>query len=187
MKPVIDIISHRHELNPELAAWLDGLKSRGYAVRTLRSHYDVCTARRQSLAHFLAVDVPAGATHLVMLDDDMVPVPTTERILTADGDLAYCGYAGRGGRPGHYGDDDFGCACCRISAELACKIDIPTSFDFGFDATRTSVLKCECQVFRDQARRLGYESRMVGVIGHCVNIVIVPTDNGVIQRWPVGG
>jgi len=28
---------------------------------------------------------------------------------------------------------------------------------------------------------------MVGVVGHCVNIVIVPTDEGVIQRWPAGG
>jgi hypothetical protein len=30
-------------------------------------------------------------------------------------------------------------------------------------------------------------SRMVGVVGHFVNIVIVPTDKGVIQRWPAGG
>ena len=42
-------------------------------------------------------------------------------------------------------------------------------------------------VSHDQARRLGYESRMVGVVGHCVNVVIVPTDKGVIQRWPAGG
>jgi len=33
MKAVIDIISHRRKMNPELAAWLDGLKTRGYAVR----------------------------------------------------------------------------------------------------------------------------------------------------------
>ncbi len=187
MRPVIDVISHRREMNPELAAWLDGLKPRGYAVRTLRSHYDVCTARRQSLAHFTAVDVPAGATHLIMLDDDMVPVVTTERILSAGGDLAYCGYAGRGGRPGHYGDDDFGCACCRISAELAGRIDVATSFEFRFDATRCQVEQCECRVFADQASALGYESKMVGVVGHCVEIVIVPTDKGVVQRWPAGG
>ena len=37
------------------------------------------------------------------------------------------------------------------------------------------------------ASRLDYESRMVGVVGHCVNIVIGPTDKGIIQRWPAGG
>ena len=64
-----------------------------------------------------------------------------------------------------------------------------TSFDFGFNAGRTEVTRCECRVFAEQARRLGYESKMVGVVGHCVNIVIVPTDppRRIIQRWPAGG
>jgi hypothetical protein len=92
-----------------------------------------------------------------------------------------------GGQVGHYGDGDFGAACCRISAELAVKLDLATSFDFGFNADCTEMTRCECQVFNDQARRLGYESKMVGVVGHCVNIVIVPTGKGVIQRWPAGG
>lgn len=187
IKPVIDVISHRGEVNPELLAWLETRKAEGHAVRFLRCRYDVCTARRQSLAHFISRDIPAGATHLIMLDDDMVPVPATEHILVEPGDLAYCGYAGRGGRPRHYGDGDFGCACCRISADLAGRINVATSFDFGFDASRTGVTRCECQTFRDQAVALGFEPKMVGVVGHCVNIVIVPTDKGVIQRWPAGG
>jgi hypothetical protein len=58
--------------------------------------------------------------------------------------------------------------CCRISAELAVKLDVATSFDYGFNADRTEMTRCECQVFNDHARRLGYESRMVGVVGHRV-------------------
>jgi len=158
-----------------------------HPVRMLYSQYDLPLARRQSLASFIAKDIPAGYTHLVQLDDDLVPVPTMEHILVEPGDLVYCGIAGRGGKWGHYGDGDFGCACCRISAELAGKLDVATSFDYGFDATRTRMLRCECQVFLDQARRLGYEPRMVGVVGHCVNVVIVPTHKGIIQRWPAGG
>ena len=94
---------------------------------------------------------------------------------------------GRAGKHGHYGDGDFGAACCRISAKLALELDVASSFDYGFNADRTAVMRCECQVFNDQARRLGYESRMVGVVGHCVNILIVSTGRGVIQRWPAGG
>ena len=186
MNPVIDVHCHRQQMNPELEAWLETV-ARNHPVRKVVSRYDICTARRQSLANFIRNDIPAGTTHLIQFDDDMVPVPTTEHILVAPGDLAYCGYAGRAGKHGHYGDGDFGCGCCRVSAELAVKLDVATSFDFGFNADRTKVTRCECQVFRDQARRLGYESQMVGVVGHCVNIVIVPTDKGTIQRWPAGG
>ena len=187
MKVVIDVINHRHELNPELSAWLDGLKADGFDVRTQRSHYDVCTARRASLANFIENDVPAGATHLLMLDDDMVPVPGTERILTEPGDLVYCGYVNRSGRGRHYGHGDLGCACLRISDKLAASIPIATSFEFVFNASRTEVEKCECRNFRDQARDLGYESKMIGTIGHCVNMVVVPTETGAEQRWPIIG
>lgn len=186
MRPVIDVHGFRSQRNPELAAWLETV-ARNHPVRTLISKYDICTARRQSLANFIANDVPRGYTHLIQLDDDMVPVATTEHILVVPGDLVYCGYAGRGGRHGHHGDGDFGCGCCRISAELAGQINVAISFNFGFDETKTRVLNCECQTFRDQAVALGYEPKMVGVIGHCVNVVIVPTDNGVLHRWPAGG
>ena len=187
MKLVIDVINHRRQINPELEAWL-GAVCRNHPVRKIQSQYDIALARRQSLANFLRNDVPAGFTHLMMLDDDLVPVAgSTEHILLVPGDLVYCGIAGRGGKGGHYGDGDFGAACCRISAKLAGEIDVATSFDFGFNADRTEMVNCECQTFREQAERLGYESKMVGVVGHCVNIVIVPTDKSIIQRWPAGG
>jgi len=182
---VVDVFNHWRRIAPELAAWLEIVR-RDCPVRTVYSDYDIAIARRQSLAHFLAEDVPAGYTHLVMLDDDLVPCGSTGNLLTADGELVYCGTVGAHGRRGHYGDGRFGVACCRISAAVAARVDVATSFDFGFNEDRTEVTRCECQVFNDQARRLGYTSRMVGVVGHCVNIVVVPTDKGVVQRWPAG-
>jgi hypothetical protein len=146
-------------------------------------------ARRQSLANFLRDDVPAGCTHLVQIDEDMVPVETTELILTAPGDLAYCGYRGQRGRRGHYGDGDFGCGCSRISADLAGKVNVATSFDFALDAARTAVVGCECEVFRRHAQLLGFSSLMVGVVGHLVEMVAVPMEGGkdnVNLRWPAG-
>jgi len=186
MRCVVDIHCYRRQPNPELTAWLEVVR-RDCPVRMVYSQYDICLARRQCLANFLRNDVPVGYTHLVQIDEDMIPVETTDHVLTEPGDLIYCGYRGKCGRRGHHGNNDFGCGCSRISADLAAKVDLATSFNFGFNADCTEVTQCECQVFAEQARSLGYQSRMVGVVGHCVNIVVVPTETGSIQRWPLGG
>ena len=188
MRCVIDIHCYRNQPNPELTAWLEVIRQT-CPVRMVYSQYDICLARRQSLANFLRNDVPAGYTHLVQIDEDMVPVETTDRILTAPGDLVYCGYRGQRGRRGHYGDGDFGCGCSRISADLAGKVDVATSFDFGLSPDRLAVIRCECDMFRRQAKELGFSSLMVGVVGHLVDMVAVPMEGGkdkVNLRWPAG-
>jgi hypothetical protein len=188
LKIAIDVHCYRRQPNPELTAWLDGWRE-SVPSRMVYSQYDICLARRQSLANFLRDDVPAGYTHLVQIDEDMVPVGATDAILTATGDLVYCGYRGQRGRRGHYGDGDFGCGCSRISADLAGKVNVATSFDFALDADRLAVVACECDVFRRQAESLGYASRMVGVVGHLVEMVAVP-EAGAMDllslRWPAG-
>ena len=187
MRCVLDVHCYRRQPNPDLTAWLE-IARRSFPVRMVYSQYDICLARRQSLANFLLNDVPAGHTHLVQLDEDMVPVETTERILTEPGDLVFCGYRGRHGQRGHYGDGDFGCGCSRISAELASKVDLAESFDFGLSPDRLAVAQCECDTFRLQAERVGYASRMVGVVGHLVEMIAVPEgdDGKVTLRWPAG-
>jgi hypothetical protein len=52
MKPVIDVHCHRPQMNPELEAWLETV-ARNHPVRKVVSRYDICTARRQSLANFI--------------------------------------------------------------------------------------------------------------------------------------
>jgi hypothetical protein len=151
------------------------------------SHYDICLARRQCLAIFLRNDVPAGYTHLVQIDEDMVPVETTERILTEPGDLVFCGYRGRHGQRGHWGDGDFGCGCCRISAELAGKLDLACAFDFRLSDDRLAVLACECDTFAHEALRVGCRPRMVGVVGHLVEMVAIPIEGDKVRlEWPAG-
>jgi len=190
IKAVIDVHCYRRQPNPDLTAWLE-IARRSFPVRMVYSHYDICLARRQCLANFLRSDVPAGYTHLVQIDEDMVPVESSERILTEPGDLVYCGYRGRHGQKGHYGDNDFGCGCCRISAALAEAVrpDMALSFRFILDEAGTGVAACECDVFRRLAGALGYTSRMVGVVGHLVEMIAVPTPDGDEQvrlRWPAG-
>jgi len=187
MRIAVDVHCYRRQPNPELTAWLEGVR-RDCPVRMVYSQYDICLARRQCLANFLRVDVPAGYTHLVQIDEDMVPVETTDSILTAPGDLIYCGYRGKRGRRGHYGDGDFGCGFCRISADLASRLDLAASFDFRFTEDRLAVMRCECDVFADQAGILGYDPIMVGVVGHLVEMIAVPTGPGdeIQFRWPAG-
>lgn len=188
MRIVIDVHCYRRQPNPELTAWLEVVR-KTCPVRMVYSQYDICLARRQSLANFLRDDVPAGCTHLVQIDEDMVPVETTDNILTAPGDLVYCGYRGKRGRRGHYGDGDFGCGFSRISADLAGKMHVPASFNFVFNADSTAVVGCECEVFRRHAQLLGISSLMVGVVGHLVEMVAVPMEGGkdnVNLRWPAG-
>jgi len=185
---VIDVHCYRRQPNPGLMAWLEIARA-SYPVRMVYSQYDICLARRQCLANFLRNDVPAGYTHLVQIDEDMVPVETTERIVTEPGDLVYCGYRGRRGRRGHYGDGDFGCGCCRISAELAAAVPVASSFRFIHNEEGTEVVACECDVFRRAAEAAGYRSRMVGVAGHLMEMVAVPADDGsdkVTLRWQAG-
>jgi hypothetical protein len=188
MRCALDIHCYRRQPNPELTAWLDVVR-KTCPVRMVYSQYDICLARRQSLANFIHKDMPAGYTHLVQIDEDMVPVGGTDNILTAPGDLVYCGYRGKRGRRGHYGDGDFGCGCSRISAYLASLLNVATSFDFELDAARTAVVACECDVFRRQAEGLGFASMMVGVVGHLVEMIAVPVFGGgdeIQLRWPAG-
>jgi hypothetical protein len=186
MKPVIDVHYYRRQINAELEGWLKRI-GQTCPVRLIHSRYDLCMARRQCVENFLSNDVPAGYTHLIQMDDDCVPLDTTDNILTAEGDLVYCSQPGRNGHRGHWGDGDFGCGCCRISAELAAKVGVAASFDLGLNPSRTKMVKCECHVFRDRARELGYESKMVGDVGHYVEVVIAFDPYGkVIQRWPKG-
>ena len=186
IKAVIDVHCYRRQPNPDLTAWLE-IARRSFPVRMVYSHYDICLARRQCLANFLRSDVPAGYTHLVQIDEDMVPVESSERILTEPGDLVYCGYRGRHGQKGHYGDNDFGCGFSRISADLAAKVAPAFAFDFRLSDDRLSVVGCECETFAREAMVFGYRPRMVGVVGHLVEMVAIPGEGDEVQlEWPAG-
>ena len=144
-------------------------------------------ARRQCLANFVANDMPTGATHLVMIDEDMVPDGRSDGILTEPGDLVFCGFHGRCGRMGHYGNGDFGAAMCRISERVATAIQADSAFDLEMTADRLAIETCECRVFARQASKFGYRATMVGVVGHLVEMVAWPVGPGGCElNWPAG-
>ena len=145
--------------------------------------YGYNVARNQSITRFLGEDVPAGKTHLLMLDHDMVPIAETNAILELPGDLLYCGFVGRCASKGHKGHGDFGWACSRISAELLSRVGYPWSRDTIEDGRR---VECECTFFRKRAAALGAKPRMVGIVGHEQTCILLPTETelGWAVAWP---
>jgi hypothetical protein len=76
----------------------------------------------------------------------------TDAILTAPGDILYCGFVGAEGIRGHYGDNDFGAAPCRISRKVLESMP-PPWFRFPTNAAGTVRTTCECASFRARAAR----------------------------------
>lgn len=145
--------------------------------------YDIAHTRNQNVRRFLREDVPRGKTHLIMIDADMVPVESTMAILHAPGELIFCGFVGASGSHGHLGDEDFGAACFRVSANLLQKLPDPWFETLYTKGVRTC---CDCRYFQRLAFRVGVESKMVGIIGHQQTCILLPAKNdlgwGIV--WP---
>ena len=187
-KLIVWRLRHWQKPNFELDLWLRRLSAMGCIVRDFISKYDVCAARRNILEHFVTQDIPAGAEYLMMIDEDVVPEKSTSNMLTADGDLIYCSalspHEAGLGKKNHWGDGDFGLACCRISATVAKAIPIDRSFEFVWNETRTERVNCDCAYFRDLVQGLGFKTQMVGVVGQNVTAVLSPLEDGYKIRWP---
>jgi len=164
----------------QLQEWL---RDNGLEWRYGSSEYGLDLARTQNTVDFLRNDVPRGKTHLLGIDNDCVPIRETRHILRGDDELVYCGYVGRHGSRGHVGDGDFGAGCFRVSADLLQRMDEPWWRTTVVDGRR---IECECQWFRRQATIAGATAKMVGLIGHQQDCVLVPTQDtpGYAVVWP---
>jgi len=178
----IVVISHDRPANKLLSRWL---ARQGVDWRYSSYDYDVGEVRCQAVTRFLEEDVPRGKTHLLLIDDDMVPVEGSDAILTADGDMIYLGTSGPFGTHGHYGDGDWGENFCRMSADLLRRMAYPF---FKTQYRRGVRVACDGAIFRTQAEVLGVTSKMVGLAGHQQQCILVPQLNGTAVgyavKWP---
>lgn len=105
--------------------------------------------------------------------------------------MVYCGYPSRNVKhKGHFGDGDFAAGCFRCDREVILtmkeKLDVINkklvNDDFHFSqplelgwfgramSNYGSVeTTCSCDWFRNLAKSVGYEAKMIGVIGHALN------------------
>lgn len=162
-----DVFSHDGTMNPDLRLWFE---TQGIEPAIVRSPHSLVCDRNASVDFFLR---QSKAEHLCMIDADMFPLPESLGILVAPGDLVYCGYSARHGCVAHYGDGDLGMGCMRMSRAVLEKIE-PPWFNFEFNARGVAVLKCECRVFLEKAKAAGFDSAMVGVMGHIMPMVARP-------------
>jgi len=168
--------------NEFLAQWLS---TKGLLWRRAHDSYDVDVTRNRVTREFLAHDVPRGKQYLIMLDADMVPCGETENLLTAVGDLVYCGHVGAQGGRGHSGPGNFAAACFRVSLRCLQQIGNVTRgvwWNMGKDPTRSERTHCECSYFNSAARQAGFAPVQVGVIGHMQTCIIFPVNNSP-ERW----
>ena len=106
----------------------------------------------------------------------LVPIQgETIRVLTESGEVVYCGYIGRYGTPGHYGN--FGCGCFHTSRRVYESMP-PPWFDFGYDETLTEKRQCECARFAGRLQAAGVEPIQVGVVGRRTELVLIPSGRG---------
>jgi len=135
--------------------------------------FRVDLARNQTINRFMREAVPKGATHLLMIDNDMVPIIDTNKIISYTGDLGYCEYAGHGGSRGHRAR--FGAACFKVSAELLGRMS-PPYFSVGVNDNCDMLNACECTWFEQNAIQAGATPDQAGIIGHEMNAVFFPDD-----------
>jgi len=175
------VVSHDRPPNTLLSLWLC---ARGLVDWRPSSYdYDVGEVRNQAVRRFLHEDIPAGKRHLLLIDDDIVPLPESEAILSAEGELVYCGSVGPFGTRGHYGDGDFGENCCRMSHRLLQRMAYPY---FKTEYREGVRVACDGRRFRDQAAANGIPSQMVGIVGHQQTCILVPINEppGYRVAWP---
>jgi len=187
-RPIQVVIMARFDTaTPWLADWLD---RHNLPWRYGSPEFGIDCARNQNIVRFLREDVPNGRKHLLMIDKDMVPLPATDAILKAEGDLLYCGYVDREGSAGHCSPTGFGAACFRASATMLQKMQdegvAPPWFEMGYNPERTRRTHCECLDFQRRAAKVGVKSQMAGVIGHLQTCIVVPDGQspGYRALWP---
>jgi hypothetical protein len=173
---LVAVMAFRQEPNRLLARWLENK-----CWRYGSPEFPTDVARNQTVNRFLAEDRQFDP--LLMIDADMAPLPDqpdgqrgSDAILTEPGDILYCGFIGAGGIRGHYGNGDFGAACCRISREVL-EAMLPPWFRFPTNAASTVRTSCECTYFRARAKSR-WPIRMVGIVGHLQPMILVPDPAG---------
>ncbi len=173
MNITVDVMTPDGSVPGPLVAWL---RKHGITHNIVHYRYGPITGRNQSVKAFLESD----GDYLLQIDHDTVPDDDTEAILTAPGDLVYCGQAITPGLKAHLGDGNLCMGACRMSRGLLEKIQ-PPWFLHTLNADGTKLTKCDCRYFRDKARDVGIESRMVGLCGHLIFMVAKTDEHGHVK------
>jgi hypothetical protein len=122
--------------------------------------------------------------YLMMIDADAWPLPDSDAIIHAHGDILGVHAVGRHGLRAHEGDGEVGGHCIRISRHALDVIADSDAFDadrgwFAFPTKKrgTEIANCEDGYFCALARRAGFHPIKAAPMGHLVPIVVSPGED----------
>jgi hypothetical protein len=113
---------------------------------------------------------------LLMLDDDMVPVPESQALIDSQAPVSGGRFWSRTGNEAHTPLGSIGLGAVKISREVLKVIDPPW---FSFENS-----PCECAYFCKLLMKHGYAAVKAGVFGHLVPTVFVMGSEGCNMAFP---
>jgi hypothetical protein len=112
---------------------------------------------------------------LLLIQDDVVPLPETEALLTCDAALAVAQAWGRAGTEQH--PHRFSLACLKMHRKVVQAIPAPW-FAFAFSPDGLRQEACECLHFHQRAQAAGFPLVQAGMVGQRQMVTILPGPTG---------
>jgi len=147
----------------------------------------IACARNRACKEFL----DGEHKYLLLLDDDAWPVKETNPIITSSLPVCGCAAVSRHGGVAHPGRHEIGAHCLRISKAALLTMKDSALFDeskgwfcFEFADCGSELVNCEDGYFSRLADACGYRPIKVGVIGHVLPMVVVPSGDGIRADFP---
>lgn len=134
--------------------------------------YDICVGRNQIAEAFLK---DGSYSHLIMLNNDLVPTESTINLFSAQEDLAFLDVCGS---KGHSGCRHFNTSSAKYSLRMLQTLPKPL-FKWDVSKDGCTLNSCDCAQFKKMAEDYGYKPVKVGTMGHIARAQILPDgDNG---------
>lgn len=182
-RDILVIVFEGRRANSELRRWVERFPNYRISQAPRELADFIGPWRNHEVLDFLA----GGFPWLLMVDDDMVPVPDTEALVHSRADVAGAAAWRQDGTGVAHGDaDTISAAALKISRRALLAVT-PPWFAVEFDPTGSKIVRCECKFFCDKMRAAGFLPVTVGRIGHLIRMVVIPSaDNtGPVVRFQI--
>jgi hypothetical protein len=160
--------------NAKLKRWVSGFANRRLATPPTGLKDFIGLWRNQEVKNFLE---NTKLEWLLILDDDMVPVPDTDLLLDCTADIAGASYWSKEGGVAHGKDGCVGCGALKVSRKALLAVQ-PPWFMIEMDGTGTKLASCECVYFCRKMKAAGFQPVHAGRMGHMMMLEVLPSPDG---------
>jgi hypothetical protein len=165
--------------NKALGEWLRRLAVAGAAVRDSSFSPRVDLTRNREVGRWL---IEERTAYLLMVDADMRPVAETDAVLVEAGDCVACAAVDQAGRVIDWRTQGIPTGCLRLSRALMERMPEPW-FEYRLAPGLRSVVAGEAATFSARLQALRVKPRIVGRVGHRMDIVALPGQDGRSVEW----